>query len=188
MTPIAAQPHRRGVHEVTLLDGAVVSLRRLKKTDIDAVLALHRQLSDQERYFRFFVIHPAYLEEFATKLVKRSAENYAVGAFDGDELLGVANYVRSDEPAMAEMAIAVAHRDHLRGVETALLRQLADIARRRGIRFFTAYMLENHLMLQVLRDIGWQCTKRFEGSVLHVSIDLSTGPARQRLVSDIRPR
>ncbi len=79
MTTAAAQPHRRGVHQVRLLDGAVVSLRRLKKSDMDVVMALHRQLSDREQYFRFFIIHRGYMEEFATKVVERSAENYAVG-------------------------------------------------------------------------------------------------------------
>ena len=82
----------RGVREVTLSDGAVVSLRRLKKSDVDGVLALHRQLTDREQYF--FV---------------------------------------------------------------------ADI------------LADNRLMLQVLRDTGWQTTKRFDGAVLHVRIDL---PAR----------
>jgi hypothetical protein len=43
------------------LDGVVVRLRRLKKSDIDAVIALHRQLDDREQYFRFFVAHPSYM-------------------------------------------------------------------------------------------------------------------------------
>lgn len=170
----APEPHGRGVHEVTLLDGAVVTLRRLMKRDTDAVIALHSQLSDRERYFRFFCIHPPYMERFAKKVVERSARNYAVGAFKGDELIGVANYVRSGESDTAEFAVAVAHKDHLHGVGTALLRHLADVARRRNIRFFTADILaENDLMLQVVRDLGWQCTKRFDGSVLHARIDMS---------------
>jgi GNAT superfamily N-acetyltransferase len=175
MNTIAAEPHRRGVHQVTLLDGAVVSLRRLKKSDIDAVIALHRQLSEREQYFRFFIVHPPYIEEFAKKVVKRTPENFAMGAFEGDHLIGVANYARSDEPTEAEVAVAVAHQDHLRGVATALLRHLGKAARRKGIRYFVADILAaNSLMLQVLRDAGWLCTKRYDGSVLHIHIDLST--------------
>ena len=105
--------------------------------------------------------------------MERSARNYAVGAFKGDQLIGVANYVRLGESDSAEFAVAVAHKDHLHGVGTALLRHLADVARRRSIRIFTADVLaENALMLQVLRDLGWQCTKRFDGSVLRVRIHL----------------
>jgi GNAT superfamily N-acetyltransferase len=172
---VAAQQHRRGVREVSLLDGAVVSLRRLKKSDIDAVIALHRQLSDREQYFRFFIIHPPYIEKFAHKVVKRSADNYALGAFEGDHLIGVATYVRSDDPAMAEVAVAVAHQDHLRGVGTAVLRHVGNVARGTGIRYFTADILaQNNLMLQVLRDAGWRCAKRYDDSVVYVRIDLST--------------
>ena len=168
-------PHRRGEREVTLLDGVVVRLRRLKKSDIDAVIALHRQLDDREQYMRFFVAHPPYLEKVAEKLVERSATQYAIGAFEDDALIGVANYVRSQDPAAAEMAVAVAHHNHLRGVATALLRHLADVAGRKGIRYFDADVLaDNNLMLKVLRDPGWRCTKRFDGPVLHVRIDVST--------------
>jgi GNAT superfamily N-acetyltransferase len=168
-------PHRRGEREVTLLDGVVVRLRRLKKSDLDAVIALHRRLDDREQYFRFFIVHPPYLENVAEKLVERSAMQYAVGAFEDDALIGVANYVRSEDPAAAELAVAVAHHNHSRGVATALLRRLADAARRKGIQYFTADILaDNSLMLKVLRDPGWRCTKRFDGAVLHVRIDVST--------------
>ncbi len=175
MNTITAEPHRRGVHKVTLLDGTVVNVRRLKKSDIDAVIALHRRLSEREQYTRFFIIHPPYMEEFAKKVVKRTPENFALGAFEGDDLIGVANYVRCDEPTVAEVAVTVAHQDHLRGVATALLRHLGKAARGKGIRYFTADVLaENSLMLQVLRDAGWLCTKRYDGYVLHIRIDVST--------------
>lgn len=72
-------PRRRGEREVTLLDRVVVRLRRLKKSDIDAVIALHRQLDDREQYLRFFVTHPPYLEKVAEKLVERSETKYAIG-------------------------------------------------------------------------------------------------------------
>jgi GNAT superfamily N-acetyltransferase len=127
---IAAEPH---VRQVTLLDGAVIGLRRLNKSDMDTVIALHHHLSDWGQYFRFFTVHPRYLQEFARKVVQRTSANYAVGAFEDDELIGVANFVRCDDPAVAEVAIAVAHRDHLRGVATALLRHLGHVARRKGI-------------------------------------------------------
>jgi GNAT superfamily N-acetyltransferase len=175
MSTIAAGPPRRGVQQVTLLDGAVVNMRRLKKSDIDAVIALHRQLSEREQYLRFFMIHPPYIEEFAEKVVRRTPDNFAVGAFEGDDLIGVANYVRTGEPTEAEVAVAVAHQDHLRGVATALLRHLGKAARGKGIRYFVADVLAvNGLMLEVLRDAGWLCTKRYDDSVVHIRIDLST--------------
>jgi GNAT superfamily N-acetyltransferase len=163
-----------GVRRVTLLDGAVVDVRRLKKSDLGAVVALHRELTDREQYLRFFVAHPPYIETFAKAVVRRTAANYAVGAFEGNALIGIAHYVRSEEPAVAELAVAVAHQDHLRGVATALLRHLGDVALRNGIRYFAADVLaDNGLMLDVLRHVGWRTTKTFDGPVLHVRIDLS---------------
>jgi hypothetical protein len=43
---------------VTLLDGAVVLLRRLDAHDAEAVEGFHSDLTDRDRYYRFFVIHP----------------------------------------------------------------------------------------------------------------------------------
>ena len=36
----------------------------------------------------------------------------------------------------------------------------------------TEVLAENHLMLQVIADGGWPCTRHLDGSVLHVEIDL----------------
>src|SRR5277367_106222 len=109
----------------TLRDGATVLLRRLEPVDIDAVTALHNTLSDRERYLRFFTVQPAYLKTLAHKLIDGKSENYALGAFDAGTLIGVANYAKCGKPAIAEVAVVVAHDDHLRGVGTALLRRLA---------------------------------------------------------------
>jgi GNAT superfamily N-acetyltransferase len=162
-----------GAEKVTLLDGTDVSVRRLNARDVDAVKQLHERLTDREQYFRFFIAHPAYLETFASKVVQCNDEQCALGAFEADGLIGVANYVLSREPGVAEVAVAVAHQDHLRGVATALLRQLGKIARSKGIRFFVADVLaENVPMLKVLSDAGWRHTTDFDGLVMSIRIDL----------------
>ena len=164
---------------VELLDGRVVSLRRLVGQDTDAVLALHKDLPDQDLYLRFFTLRPAHLERLAQQLTELNGTCCAVGAFDADRLIGVANYVVSkDEPQVAEVAIAVAHDEHSVGVGTALLKHLGEVAISRGIRRFTADVLAtNHLMLQVLSDAGW-LRKRLsdDGVVLHFQIDLPDTP------------
>jgi RimJ/RimL family protein N-acetyltransferase len=159
---------------VRLLDGAQVCVRRLDKGDIDAVIELHKHLSDREQYLRFFVVHPAYLEKFAEKLAQRDPRHCALGAFDSGRLIGVANYVVADKPDVAEVAVAVAHREHLRGVATVLLHRLGIIALRNGIHTFTADVLpDNTAMLKLLSDAGWTYTTRLEESVLSIRIDLS---------------
>ena len=156
---------------VRLLDGAEVCVRRLTNDDVEAVLALHQRLTDREQYLRFFVPHPAYLDKFAHAVVQCDETRCAVGAFDGGHLVGVANYALSSEPGVAEIAVAVAHEDHLRGVATMLLRQLGEIASGKGIRAFVADVLvENSPMLKVL--YAWRHTTEHEGSVLKVRVDL----------------
>ena len=77
--------------------------------------------------------------------------------------------------------MVVAHTEHLRGVGTALLRRLGQIARRSGVHRLVADVLwENHLMLRVLSDAGWPCTRHLDGSVLHVEIDLGMEPSPEK--------
>jgi L-amino acid N-acyltransferase YncA len=80
----------------------------------------------------------------------------------------------STEPGVAEVAVAVAHEDHLRGVATSLLRRLGEIARNNGIHSLTADVLaENVAMLRVLSDAGWRHTTHLDGSVLSIKLDLT---------------
>jgi RimJ/RimL family protein N-acetyltransferase len=159
---------------VELLDGSMISIRHLGKDDIDAIVRLHKHLSDHERYMRFFVVHPVYLQALAESLVEHDKGHCGLGAFDSGRLIGVANYGVCNNPDVAEVAVAVAHRHHLRGVATALLQMLAKIALRNGIHTFIADVLAgNTEMLKVLSDAGWQHTTRLDGSVLSIQIDLS---------------
>ena len=169
---------------VTLRDGATVYLRRLGYADRDAVVELHDTLTDDERYLRFFTVHPAYLKTVAHMLTEDNDENYALGAFlrlnegawyNYGALVGVANYVVCDRPDTAEWAIVVAHNDHARGVGKVLLRRLAQVARRNGIQYFVADVLTaNYQMLRVIDDAGLQ--PRHTGpqdGVVHLEISLA---------------
>ena len=156
-----------------LLNGRQISLRRLEIDDAEAVGALHQHLSDHDRYFRFFTLHPAHLQELVSKLIEPTVGQYALGAFDGGRLIGVANYTVSADPTAADIAIVVAHEDHSHGVGTTLLKHLAQIARAHGIRRFGVDVLAvNHLMLAVLSDLGWPRERMNYGSILHLDIDL----------------
>ena len=157
-----------------LLDGRLVSLRPLSADDTKAALALHQHLSDYDRYFRFFTLNQIDLDQLVRKMTEPAQGQYALGAFETDRLIGVANYVVvHDDPKVAEIAIAVAHEDHSLGVGTALLRHLAQIARARGIERFIADVLgENTLMLVVLSDLGWHCKPTDYGTVRHAEFEL----------------
>jgi len=156
-----------------LRDGRLMSLRRLGANDAEAVVALHQRLTDHDRYYRFFTLHPVHLDQLVSKMIEPGDGRCALGAFDGDRLIGVANYTVPDDQSVAEIAIVVAHEDHSLGLGTALVKHLAQIARAHGIRHFVADVVaENHLMLMVLLDFGWPSKRLNHGSVLHLDIEL----------------
>lgn len=172
-----------------LLDGQLISLRRLNADDTKAALALHQHLSDFDRYFRFFTLNAIDLDKLVGKMTEPTPGQFALGAFDAERLIGVANYsVVRDDPKVAEVAIAVAHEDHSRGVGTALLKHLARIACAHGVRRFVAEVLdENHPMLTVLFDLGWPCKPMDYGTVRHVEIELPVGLADTSAVTNPIP-
>ena len=97
----------------------------------------------------------------------------SMGAFDGDDLIGVAHYEALGDSTSAEMALAVARSAQTHGVGTLLLEHLVSLARRNGIRRFVAEILaENGGMLRVLRDSGLPCQTRFDGPERHVEFPL----------------
>jgi RimJ/RimL family protein N-acetyltransferase len=162
-------------HRIRLFDGTHVVIRRLNARDVDAVTELHDRLTEEEQYFRFFIPHPKELREFAEELVMCNHRRCGLGAFDAGRLIGVANYAMSDDPDAAEIGVAVAHAEHLRGVATALLHRLAEIALQHGIRYFIADILAaNAPMRNVISDAGWRHTSRYDGSMLNMRIDVMT--------------
>ncbi len=167
-----------------LLDGRRVLLRRLGTDDAEAVAALHRNLSDYDRYLRFFTLSPVNSNELVSALLEPAVGQYALGAFDGDRLIGMANYKVAADPTVADIAMVVANEDHLCGVGTALLRSLAEIAETRGVRRFVADILaDNHLMLKVASDFGWPGERSSQGAVCHLELDLPRcGPGASNAV------
>jgi RimJ/RimL family protein N-acetyltransferase len=161
------------VSQAVLLDGSTVSLRRLDSGDFDEIVGLAETLTEEDCYRRFFTLHPADLEAWARSLIDRSSDQYALGAYDSGTLIGVANYFTCQPPGYAEVAVVVAHSEHLRGVGTALLRQLGLVARLNGLHHFVADILaENHPMLRLVSDAGWRFKRHLDGSVLEVDFDL----------------
>lgn len=154
-------------------DRWAVTIRRLEASDYDAVVGLVADLTVEERYLRFLTRYPTYIGEWALSLTTASAHVVALGAFESDDLVGVANYVVLSRPGCAEVALVVAHEQHRRGIGTALLRALAAIAKESGLHYFVADVLtENHLVRELLQDAGWQASERRDGELLRLEIDL----------------
>ena len=156
-----------------LTDGRVVSIRRPDASDMTAVLRLHEQLPEHDRYLRFFTLGVAGLAAFAARLTTvDDAHRGALGAFAGDELVGVAHYEVLADPAEAEVAL-VNEEVQAHGMGTLLLEHLVSLARERGVRRFVAEVLaENTRMRQVFAGSGLPLKINHDGPVLNVTIPL----------------
>jgi RimJ/RimL family protein N-acetyltransferase len=162
-------------HDWTVtLDRSPIHVRQLEADDYDAIVLLSMSLSNHERYLRFFTTHPNYLAEWAQSLAATSdRDQYAIGAFEDDMLVGIANYVARDRSGRAEVSVVVAHEQNDRGLATTMLQILGRIARDNGIHHLTGDVLaENESMRKVITDAGWPCTHHREGRVMHFDVDL----------------
>ncbi|GAB3430687.1 bifunctional acetate--CoA ligase family protein/GNAT family N-acetyltransferase [Flindersiella endophytica] len=170
-----------------LLDGGLTQIRPIDSGDYDAVLRLHRGLSPDNHYLRFFGVSPRAPEWIATRLcVDVPGGLYALGAWCHDELIGVAHYERLPERrSEAEIAFAVADSAHHRGVATLLLEHLASHARTAGVlRFVADVLIRNAAMLRVFADAGLRVVEHREHDVLYVVAELDAGESYLEAVGE----
>lgn len=130
-----------------LRDGRRLRIRPIEPDDKEALSEGFRRLSPESRYRRFFAplsqLSPTDLR-YLTEVDHRNHE--AVIGFDAGtgEAVGVARYVRSDDPGVAEVAVTVADDWHHVGVATGLLEALVRRARAEGVDRFVALVLEEN--------------------------------------------
>lgn len=165
---------------VPLRDGGSIRLRPIRPDDAPRLQALHRRLSRDSVFFRFFSHLPelsdARAAHFATVDYRRRLAIVAVCPDAGgrdEQIVGVARYDLRDD-GRAELGIVVEDRYQRHGIGSALLAALVGAARARGIRAIVAEVLvENRRMLGLLRESGLPTTVHRARDVLHVEIDLA---------------
>jgi acyl-CoA synthetase (NDP forming)/GNAT superfamily N-acetyltransferase len=171
--------------DVVASDGGVVHLRPILPGDADALVAFHSRLSERTRYLRYFgpypYISPRDLTRFTTV---DHCSRVAFIALLGDEIIAVGRYeglpgrdgndpAEGTPPESAEIAFVVRDDHQGRGLGSILLEHLAAAARERGVRRFEAEVLvENHQMVRVFRDAGYQVSREFDEGVLHLEFDV----------------
>ncbi|GAA2128483.1 hypothetical protein GCM10009727_19140 [Actinomadura napierensis] len=157
-----------------LTDGTQAEIRRLVETDREAVCALHRELSDESLYRRFFGLNRAMADRIAEQVCRPDGSGHAaLGAWLSGELVGIAEYEPSDTDGEAEIAMAVADRMHHRGVGTLLLEHLGSLARESAVVAFRADTLaENGPMLRVFADAGLPAKRRVSSGVVEITMPL----------------
>ncbi len=147
-------PHR-------LPDGTQVLLRPIRPDDKDRLAVGLSRLSEASRHARFLTPKPRLSSSELRYLTELDGVDHvaivAALAAEPDTLVGVARFVRlTEDPTTAEAAIVVADALQGQGLGRELGRRLADEARARGVRRFTATLLgtngASHRLFEVISE------------------------------------
>lgn len=154
-----------------------VEIRPIEPDDRDALARGFDRLSEQSRYRRFLSPRgPLSQAELSYLTDVDHHDHEALVAVDPetDEGVGVARFIRSTEdPAVAELAVAVADDWQGKGVGSLLAAELAKRAREEGVMCFTALALaENDAILGLLQDLGEVRTGRTQLGTVELAVDL----------------
>ena len=174
-----------GAVDVILKDGGTLRLRPPAAGDAGAVLAFLQGLSERTLYMRFHGIRRVD-DAMVEALVEPDwVERGALAGWLSDRVVGIANYVRLRDPAVAEAAFVVADEEQGRGVGTRLLEQLAARAAETGVSRFVAQVLaENRQMLSVFTGAGFDVVRELEHGEVEVSFPLAATETFQARVEE----
>ncbi|MFC5994941.1 GNAT family N-acetyltransferase, partial [Pseudonocardia hispaniensis] len=178
-----AEPNypRHWAADVVASDGGIVHLRPILPSDADALVDFHARLSDRTRYLRYFGPYPRIPPRDLKRFTHVDHRNrVAFIGLLGDEIIAVGRYeglsgdaADGGKPRSAEVAFVVRDDHQGRGLGSILLEHLAAAARENGLRRFEAEVLmENHQMVRVFREAGYQVSREFAEGVLHLEFDI----------------
>jgi acetyltransferase len=169
---MAAIPFERAV----LRDGSVIHVRPIRPDDRVLLERGLEALSEESRYRRF--LHPVKRLgerelDYLTRVDHTDHEALVALGPHGTEPVGVARYVRLDDPESAEVAIAVVDAWQGKGVGTVLLHELVERARAAGVRRFSAICLaDNAAVIDLLGRLGSTRVDHPEPGLAELTIDL----------------
>ncbi|WP_333619004.1 bifunctional acetate--CoA ligase family protein/GNAT family N-acetyltransferase, partial [Dietzia sp.] len=160
-------------------DGRAVRIRPVLPSDAEELQRFHSTLSDRTRYLRYFGSHN---ELSKSELDRMTHVDYssrmAFVALLGDEIIGTAVYEGSPGSPIAEVAFTLSDSHQGRGLGSIFLEHLAGAAAEKGIRRFEAEVLsENRQMIQVFRRAGYDVSRSFDGSSIHLEFDIDPSDA-----------
>jgi acetate---CoA ligase (ADP-forming) len=166
-----------GPVDVILRDGGTLRLRPPTSADTDSLTDFLRGLSERSLYLRFHgapTVRPSLVEPFLDPdWLERGALVGTLAAEGGEQIVALASYSRLRDPAVAEVAFAVADEHQRRGIGTRLLEQLAARAASAGIERFVADVIaDNAPMLRVFEDAGFGVSRALDRGTFEVAFPI----------------
>ena len=170
------------IADVVLRDGSTLRIRPVEQDDRERLVRFLRSLSQASLRLRYFsgAVDLEGAAKSAIEITRDGCALVATRGFDA-EIVAHAGYGRIDADR-AEVAFAVADELQGHGVGTIMLAHLAGVAAETGISFFEAEVLpENHRMIDVFRESGFDVRTRSEPGVVIVDFPTELTPqARTR--------
>ena len=136
-----------------LRNGTFVLIRPIRATDKDLLAAGHARLSEETIRRRFLAAKPRLTSTDLRYLTEVDGHNHvafvAVLEDAPEQMVAVGRFVRlAGEPEAAEFAIVIADALQGQGLGSHLGELLADAARERGVRRFTATTLSDNVVIR----------------------------------------
>ena len=154
-----------------LNDGTLINFRPIHPTDTPRMRELFHRLSEATIYYRFMSnqhFSPRrQIQDFV--YIDHRNDVAIVGTLPeahGDDIIAIGSYYLDPKTNLAEVAFVVHDEWQNRGIGAFLFLQLIRIARRNGIRGFTAEVLvENKAMQAVINKSNCKIKTKFTGNV-----------------------
>jgi acyl-CoA synthetase (NDP forming)/GNAT superfamily N-acetyltransferase len=174
---------------LVLRDGSTAGVRLAVSSDHAALERFFSELSPEARRLRFLA--PTHAStDLIDSLCDNSDPRQAVTLVvcrqetDGPRVVGVGSYFATSGDC-AEAAFAVDDRFHGKGIGTALLEQLAQIAVDNAFQWFDASVLnENYEMLNVFRDSGFEVRSRNDRGCVEARLSLAASATHSRIADE----
>jgi GNAT superfamily N-acetyltransferase len=159
----------------------------VRPEDAPRIADFHRALSLETVHFRYFSGLSRLPPPMLARLTHADFERDVVLLAElGERVIALASYHRGQSSDGAEVAFVVADAHQGRGLGTALLEILAELARESGVTHFRADTLfGNRAMLRVFLDAGFEVERKPDQEVVHVRFPLAL-TERARAASERR--
>jgi RimJ/RimL family protein N-acetyltransferase len=167
-------------------DGEKVFLRPLRMTDEGMLREMFYQLSEESVHYRFFSLIKAMPHEKLQRFLEVDYEAdmalvAVVGSPPDEVIVAVAHSSNDARTNFAESAFLVRDDWQGRGVGTALMKSLTEVAKERGIAGFTAdVLMGNQGMLRVFHRCGYRVESELSDGVYHLTIRFDRRRSRAR--------
>ena len=165
--------------DVLLRDGQSAHLRPIHGDDRELLVEFYEKVSAESKYMRFFAPMPTLSERDIQRFTHVDhRDRVAFVLTVAEKMIAVGRFdkipPKDGEPAVAEVAFLVQDAHQGRGIAQLLLEHLAQAGRERGIAKFEAEVLpENHRMIQIFREAGYQVAGGYEDGVMRLVFPIS---------------